>query len=162
MGWDLGSIAKGAVSGLATPIADAWARTKESQAAMHTIDKQTDRDVTVSSFQADVAFGQAQRLLSEADRGHWSTRWMRPAFGALAFVWAGAELCIWLGLLARPAVELDPIVKYLLAGIIAAIFVLRPWEKNRRVDLAAKVGTAAPAAPSVFRRTPKAGRDDGT
>lgn len=145
MGFDLGSIAKGVVGGLATPVADAWARTKESQAAIHTIDRQTDRDVTVASFSADVQFAQVQRLLSEADRSHWSTRWMRPAFGGLAFVWAAAEVLIWLGALKRPAFELDPVVKYLLAGIIAAIFVLRPWEKNKRVGLAESVG--APPAP---------------
>lgn len=158
MGFDLGSIAKGAVSGLATPLADAWARTKESQAAIHTIDKQTDRDVTIASFTADVQFAQAQRLLNEADRTHWSTRWMRPAFGALAFLWVGAELVIWLGLLKRPPVEIDPIVKFLLAGIVGSLFLLRPFEKNKRVDIAATA--LRPAKPAVLSKITTRRADD--
>lgn len=157
MGFDLGSIAGGLAKGFATPIADAWARTKESQAAIHTIDKQTDRDITVASFTADVQFAQAQRLLNEADKTHWSTRWMRPAFGALAFVWAAAEIWFWLKGYRAP-VELDPVVKYLLAGIVGSLFLLRPLEKNRRADLAASVAKAPPK-PSLLSRV-TTGRSD--
>lgn len=154
MGWSIseivGSGVGAAVKGIATPFSEAWIKTKESAAATHKIDRETDRDITIESYRADMQFSLSQRLLSEADRTHWSTRWMRPAFGALAFVWAAAEVYFWLRG-NRPPIELDPIVKYLLAGIIAAIFVLRPYEKGKRTDVVASTAQV-PVKPTILSK----------
>ena len=129
----IGSAASGVASGIATPFSNAWIKTKESAAATHKVDKETDRDITIASYQADVQLAMAQRLLAESDRTHWSTRWIRPAFAALSFVYFVLAL---LGKL--PATPIPWQVEYVLAGIPGAIFLLRPLEKNKRSDIAAK------------------------
>jgi hypothetical protein len=141
MAWDIGSMigsALGAglgksVAEAATPFTNAWIESKKSAAATHTIDKQTDRDITIAAYQADVQLGLSQRLLDDADRAHWSTRWIRPAFCALAAVWVGWSLWLWI---AR-GVPLEDVIKYLLAGIVASLFLLRPYEKGKRADIVA-------------------------
>jgi hypothetical protein len=153
--WDIGSIIGSsvgkAVAEVATPFTNAWVETKKSAAATHTIDKQTDRDITLAAYQADVQLGLAQRLLAAADSTHWSTRWIRPAFAALAFVWVAAELYFWMRGV-RPVIELDIIVKGLLASIIGAIFVFRPSEKGKRTDIVAAAQQGAAAKPNLLSR----------
>lgn len=138
------------VAKVATPFTDAWVKSKQSAAASHKVDKETDRDITVEAYRADVALGLGQRLLADADRTHWSTRWIRPAFAALAFVWAAAELYFWMWA-ARPGMELDPVVKYLLAGIVGSLFLLRPFEKNKRADIATSAAQSA-SQPSLLSK----------
>lgn len=147
-----------AVATAATPFTDAWIKNKQSLAATHKIDKETERDILIENVRADVQLGLAQRLLNDADRTHWSTRWMRPAFGALAFIWAAAELWFWIKG-GRPPVELDPIVKYLLGGIIASLFLLRPIEKNKRTELAAKAVQQGVPARTLAQRILKRADD---
>lgn len=146
----IGSGVGKAIGEAAMPFTNAWIKTKESAAESHKVDKQTDRDITIASFQADVQLGLAQRLLNEADRTHWSTRWIRPAFAGLAFIWAAAELYFWMAG-KQPTLQLDPVVKYLLAGIIGSLFLLRPFEKNKRADIAANAQTP-PAKPSILSK----------
>ena len=139
----IGSGVGAAVSQIATPFTDAWVKSKQSATERHKVDRQTDRDITIEAYRADVALGLGQRLLADADRTHWSTRWIRPAFAGLAFIWAAAELYFWMKGTRAP-IELDPVVKYLLAGIVGSLFLLRPFEKNKRADIAAKAEAAPP------------------
>lgn len=143
MAWDIGSLigkAAGAgigeaVSKIATPFTQAWTETKKAQSNVAIIDKQTDRDITVEAYRADVQLGLGQRLLSEADRSHWSTRWIRPTFAGLSCVWIAMELWFyWRGFVSP--VQLNPVVTYLLAGIVGSVFLLRPYEKRGRTDIA--------------------------
>src|SRR4051812_44966151 len=120
-GIDLGDIAKGVVEGVATPFSKAWVATKESAAATHKVDKETDRDMTIESFRLDGQLALGHKLLADADRMHWSTRWIRPAFAGLAFIWLGWQLWLWM---AR-GVPLAQVAEYLLAGIVASLFLLR-------------------------------------
>jgi hypothetical protein len=140
----IGSGVGKAIGEAATPFTNAWVKTKESATASHTIDKQTDRDITIAAYQADTQLGLAQRLLDDADRTHWSTRWIRPAFTALSFAWIALELWFWMKG-QRPPIDLDPVVKYLLAGIVGSLFLLRPYEKSKRSDIVASVVAPKPA-----------------
>lgn len=146
----IGGAAKGVAEGLATPFSNAWIKTKESQAAIHKVDKETDKEITIASYQADVQLGLAQRLLNEADRAHWSTRWIRPAFAGAAFVWIVVNLWFWFRGQAFP-VELDPVVKYLLAGIVGSLFLLRPFEKGKRADIVSTAQVQA-SKPSILSK----------
>lgn len=156
MGWDIGSIigsALGAglgksVAEAATPFTNAWIASKQSAAATHTVDRQTDRDITLAAYQADVQLGLAQRLLDDADRTHWSTRWIRPVFCAFAAVWIGWNLWLWI---AR-GVPLEDVVKYLLAGIVGSLFLLRPYEKAKRADIVTAAQQNAAAKPGLLAR----------
>lgn len=152
MGWSIsdivGSGVGAAVGSIVTPVTNAWVKTKESAAESHKIDKQTDQAITIESFRTDAQFAQAQRLLAEADKTHWSTRWIRPAFSALSFGWM-------VGLLAGYDPALPPEVKYLLVGIPGAIFLLRPYEKGKRTEIAAQA--QVPVSPL---RKLIGGRDD--
>jgi hypothetical protein len=129
---------------VATPIADAWARSKESAAATHQVDRQTDRDITVASFQADTRHAELQTVLANADRADPRTAWIRPVASAIAlYVFACVALehtqprlaaLLWI-----QTRDLPMPWGYLCAGIVGALFALRPLEKKWR---AATVTTA--------------------
>jgi hypothetical protein len=143
----IGSGVGKAIGEIATPFTDAWVKTKQSQAATHKVDKETDRDITIEAYRSDVQLALGQQLLADADRTHWSTRWIRPAFCALAFVWMAASVYLWL----FSGAPLDDVVKYLLSGIVGSLFLLRPFEKNKRADLAA-AAAAPPKPPTILGR----------
>lgn len=135
IGEAIGAGAGGAIAQIATPFTQAWTETKKAQSNVAIIDKQTDRDITVEAYRADVQLGLGQRLLNAADASHWSTRWIRPAFASLSFVWIAGELYFYFRGIVSP-MQLNPVVTYLLAGIVASIFLLRPYEKRGRTDIA--------------------------
>jgi hypothetical protein len=139
-----------AIGEVATPFTNAWVETKKAQSNVAIIDKQTDKEITVAAYQADTQLGLAQRLLDEADRTHWSTRWIRPAFSALAFVWLSTELYMWAKGIVSP-IPLDPIAKYLLSGIVGSIFLLRPYEKRGRTDIVTAAQTNA-SRPTLLQK----------
>lgn len=149
----IGGAAKGVVEGIATPFSNAWIKTKESAAATHKVDKETDRDITIESYRADVQFAMAQRLLAESDRTHWSTRWIRPAFALLSFGYFAA--CLF-----GVAPILPPPVEWVLVGIPGAIFVLRPLEKNKRADIAANAQKPIALPASAVKLLPRFKRED--
>ncbi len=131
-----------AIGEAATPFTNALVAIKKGQSDVSIIDKQTNKEMVIAAYQADTQLGLAQRLLDEADRTHWSTRWIRPAFSGLAFVWIATELYFWAkGTVS--SVPLDPIVQYLLAGIVGSLFLLRPYEKRGRTDIAMTAQTNA-------------------
>lgn len=134
IGSAIGSGIGDAVGKIATPFTNAWVETKKAQSNVAIVDKQADKEITIAAYQADTQLGLAQRLLSEADRTHWSTRWIRPVFCTLAAVWLSAELYFWVNTIV-PAIPLDPVAKYLLAGIVGSLFLLRPYEKRGRTDI---------------------------
>lgn len=143
MAWDIGSMIGSAVgsgfgdavSKIATPFTSAWVETKKAQSNVAIIDKQTDRDITIEAYRADVQLSLGQQLLDAADATHWSTRWIRPAFAGLSFVWIAGELYFYFRGSVSP-VQLNPVVTYLLAGIVGSLFLLRPYEKRGRTDIA--------------------------
>lgn len=143
----IGSGVGKAIGEIATPFTDAYVKTRQSQAASHKVDAETDRDIRVAAFNADVQLGLGQRLLDEADRTHWSTRWIRPAFCGVAFVWMAGSVYFWL----FKGAPLDEVVKYLLGGIVGSLFLLRPFEKNKRVDLVANAGPPSKVASLVSK-----------
>lgn len=150
IGSGAGAAAGEAISKIATPFTQAWTETKKAQSNVAIIDKQTDRDITVEAYRADVQLGLGQRLLDEADRTHWSTRWIRPTFAALSAVWIASELYFWVRGLA-PVVPLDPVVKYLLSGIVGSFFLFRSYEKRGRTDIAVAAQTNA-SRPTLLQK----------
>lgn len=140
-----GDIAKGVVGGIATPFSQAWIATKQSTAAMHEIDRKTDRDITIEAYRTDVQLAMTQQLLADADRTHWSTRWIRPAFAGLSLAYCTMALFGWL-----PKTPIPQPVEWLLGiAIPSAILLLRPFEKNKRLSLASAGVTQAPPARSL-------------
>lgn len=139
---DIGAgIAKGAVSGIggaikdiATPFTNAWIESKKSGAEVAKVDKETDRDITVAAYSADVQLGLAQRLLAQADRLDRLTRPIRPAFAILSWVWLACEIAFWAAGY-TPSREIAPEAKWALTGIIASFFVLRPYEKKKTSEV---------------------------
>lgn len=150
IGSAVGSGIGDAVGKIATPFTNAWIETKKAQSNVAIIDKQTDKDITIAAYQADTQLGLAQRLLDEADRTHWSTRWIRPVFCALAAVWLTTELYVWAKGIVSP-VPLDPVAKYLLSGIVASLFLMRPYEKRGRTDVVVAAQTGA-SRPSLLQK----------
>jgi hypothetical protein len=60
---------------------------------------------------------------------------------------------LWFWFNGKPsAVELDPIVKYLLAGIVGSLFLLRPFEKGKRADIATAAQQNAAVKPGLLSR----------
>lgn len=139
-----------AIGEIATPFTNAWVETKKAQSNVSIIDKQTDRDITVEAYRADVQLGLGQQLLDAADATHWSTRWIRPAFAGLSFLWIAASLWFWWKGTVSP-VTLDPVVQYLLAGIVGSLFLLRPYEKRGRTDIAVAAQTNA-SKPTLLQK----------
>ena len=121
-----------AVNKITTPFTNAWIAGKQASTDKNKVDKETERDVLIEFARGDVELGKAQALLAQADASHWSTRWIRPAFCSLAFIWLGWHLWLWI----YHGVPLKDVVEYLLVGIVTALFVLRPFEKNKRVGVA--------------------------
>jgi hypothetical protein len=121
-----------AVSSIASPFINAWVANKKALTDQHVVTTKAATEITVASMHADVEFAQAQRLLNAADASHWSTRWIRPAFAGLSFAYFVMALFGWL-----PTTPIPQAVEYVLAAIPGAIFLLRPLEKNKRVDIAA-------------------------
>jgi hypothetical protein len=139
MGWSpaswIGGAAEGVVKGIATPGFDAWARTKESAAATHKIDKETERDMTVSSFQTDQRYGELQAVLANADRSDKRTAWIRPAGAAISmYVFACVAIEHSMPRLAKvlwiETSDLPMPWGYICGGILLAIFCIRPFEKK--------------------------------
>ena len=133
IGGMVGSGVGKAIGEAATPFTNALVAIKKGQSDVNIIDKQTNRDMVLGAFQADTQLGLVQRLLAEGDRSHWSTRWIRPSFCALAWVWMAGELYFWFKQTA-PALQLDIVVKGLFVSIVGAVFVFRPTEKHTRMD----------------------------
>ena len=152
--------ASGVASGIATPFSNAWIKTKESQAETHKVDKQTDRDITIASFQADQRFGELQATLAAADRGDRRTAWIRPVGAGLSLFYLGCLILqhsvprlaklLW--------IEWSPLpypYDYIVGGILLALFGLRPFEKrmNASAVTAAQSGIVqAQAKPSLFSK----------
>lgn len=140
----IGSGIGAAVGSIATPFLKVWADHKKSLTDERIVSTRAATEMTLEGYRADVQHASLQRALAEADRTHWSTRWIRPAFCGLAFAWMANEVYKSIA----SGAPLDEVVKYLLAGIVASIFLLRPWEKNRRADIiAAAAGPRARGAP---------------
>lgn len=147
--------AKGIVGGIATPFAQAWSDTKKSQAAMHTIDAQTDRAMTIASFQTDQRFGELQATLALADRKDPATSWIRPVGAAISlYVFACVAIEHTMPRLAKllwiETSDMPMPWAYVCAGILIALFGLRPLEKWSRGNTVAKAqGNIAAAVPKL-------------
>lgn len=158
MAWDIGSIIGSAVGAgvgkaigdAATPFTNAWVETKKAQSNTSIINAQVDRDMTIKSFEADIAFGQTQAILAGADSSHRSTAWIRPVFCALSFVYVCLEIYFWA--VGKPPMPIDPWIKYVLLGIPCAVFAMRPYEKNKRNELASSLSQTQAKAPSLLER----------
>jgi hypothetical protein len=129
-GIDVGSIAKLALS--------AYKQRTDTQLGMHKVDEETRRDIVVQNIQADIRANELQQQLALADRSDWMTRWIRPAFSLLVFFYFGALVFDAVFHLELQVTPLAYPYDYLAAGIIAALFALRPLEKRGRADLVAK------------------------
>jgi hypothetical protein len=136
MSWLGGIIGSGigsAVNSVTSPFINAWVANKKALTDANIVSTKAATEITIEGMRADVQFAQAQRLLNAADAGHWSTRWIRPAFAGLSFVYFVLAL---FGKL--PATPIPPAIEYVLAGIPAALFLMRPFEKGKRADIATK------------------------
>lgn len=129
-GIDFGSITKS--------LASAYEKKADVQLGMHTVDANTRRDIIVQNIEADIRANELQQQLALADRSDWMTRWIRPAFAAAVFFYFGAIIVDSVFHLEMRVSALPYPFDYLAAGIIAALFALRPLEKSRRADLVAK------------------------
>lgn len=137
--WIIGggaSAAAGAVTSIASPFLKVWADNKKQLTDERVVNTKAATEITIEGFKTDVRAAELQHDLALADASHWSTRWIRPLFCALAAYWVASHLFGF-----APTSPLPPVIEYLLAGIVGSIFLLRPFEKNKRADIIAKKKT---------------------
>jgi hypothetical protein len=128
-----------AIGKAATPFTDAWIKTRESAALSHKVDKETDAQITIASFQTDQRTSELQLLLAQADRADWRTAWIRPVGAAVAlYVFACVAIEHSMPKLAKllwiETSEMPMPWGYIAGGILCAIFVLRSVEKTRQAS----------------------------
>lgn len=126
-GIDFGSLLKSAAS--------IYEKKADTALATHTIDVQTRRDLIVENIRADVRTVELQQQLALADRADWTTRWIRPAFSFAVFFYFCAIIIDSVFHLEMKVSPLPYPFDYLAAGIIAALFALRPIEKYARGNI---------------------------
>lgn len=148
MAWTPGGMiaeAAGKVAGgIATPFANAFSDWKKSDASKHIADRQADRDMAISSFQTDQRFGELDATLSLADRKDKATSWIRPVGAGIAlYVFACVAIEHSMPRLAKllwiETSDLPMPWAYVCAGILIALFGLRPlekWTRNNAVTTA--------------------------
>lgn len=125
-GIDFGSILKSAAS--------IYEKRADTQLGMHTVDEQTRRDIVLENIKADVRTVELQQQLALADRGDWKTAWIRPAFAGAVFYYFAAIILDSVHHFDLRVAALPFPFDYLAAGIIAALFALRPLEKYARAN----------------------------
>jgi hypothetical protein len=123
-GIDFGSISKS--------LAAAYEKRADTQLGIHTVDAQTRRDIVLENIKADIRAAELQQSLALADRADWTTRWIRPAFAAAVFFYFCAIIADSVFHLELRVAALPYPFDYLAAGIIAALFALRPLEKRNQ------------------------------
>jgi hypothetical protein len=130
----------------------------QSKTDTHRIDTEAATQVAVTQSAADVQVATLDQVIALEDSKHVVTAWMRPAAFAMslivfALVIVGAKLPRLAALLSISNNDLPGYWSYLPIGIITAVVVLRPWEKNKSAQNTATMQrTIAQALPLPWTR----------
>jgi len=137
LGWLFG----GGANGLAESIATTVREKIKAGADTQNIQTQAERDLALKAFDVQVEQWREQAKLNWYDRGHWSTRWIRPAFAAWAFYYAACYVLNKAHGFFPNLKTLDEPWLYLVLGIIGSFFLLSPYEKQKRAAAIEKLKT---------------------
>lgn len=110
-----------------------------------------------AKLEADQAIAQleARQAVLIAEQGSWETRWIRPAFALVFFIYV-FKLVVWDKVLGMGTTDdLSPHLKEMMGWVVGAYFLARPVEKIGQTVVRSKIVTETIARAKAKAAMPK-------